>query len=221
MRLFVAVAPPPAVREHLEFALTSVRGASGSDDSRRSLRWAPAADRHVTLAFYGEVSAGDAEELTGGLARIAAESPPFGVRLRGAGVFDRRTLWIGCGGEVDALAALTSRCVDLGREVTGRDDHRVRSRSHLTVARVPGPARSRKPGRNRNCGRGGADELDDLAALARALAIYEGPTWDVGEIVLVSSRPGEGKGGGPAYDPLLAYPLAGSELPAVWRAVAG
>lgn len=219
MRLFVAVAPPPAVREHLELALTSVRGARGSDDARRSLRWAPAADRHVTLAFYGEVSAGHAEELTGGLARIAAECPPFEVRLRGAGVFDRRTFWIGCGGEVDALAALTSRCVDLGREVTGREDRRVRSRSHLTVARVPGQARSRTPGRNR--GRGGPDELDDLAALAHALAIYEGPTWEVGEIVLVSSRPGEGKGGGPAYDPLLTYPLAGTVLPAAGRAVAG
>jgi len=213
MRLFVAVAPPLPVREHLELALTSVRGPQDRDDTRGSLRWAPADDRHLTLAFYGAVSAGDGEELTSGLARIADEYPPFEVRLRGAGVFDRRIFWIGCGGDVAALGALTAACVDLGRSVTGRQDHRVRSRSHVTLARVRGQGRSRNASENRGRSSSREAELDDFAALAHALAVYEGPAWTVGEIVLVSSRPGEGKGCGPAYDTLHAYPLHGSAPP--------
>ncbi|RYV52517.1 RNA 2',3'-cyclic phosphodiesterase [Pengzhenrongella frigida] len=201
MRLFVAVVPPPLVREHLELALSSVRLVPEAVDVRGPLRWAPPEDRHLTLAFYGEVSAGIAEDLAGGLAVIARESAPFDLRLRGAGMFDRRIVWIGCGGEVDTLAELTGRCVDLGRDLTGRDDHRVRSRSHLTVARVRG--QSRGHGRHRDVGPG------EVSALVHALAVYEGPTWRVEQIVLVSSRPGEGRAGGPAYDPVDVYPLRG------------
>lgn len=210
MRLFVAVVPPPAVRDHLEVALASVRSTHEQDDSRGPLRWAPADDRHLTLAFYGEVSAGDAEELSTELVRIADEHPPFEMRLRGAGVFDRRIFWIGCAGDVAALAALTAACVDLGRTVTGREDHRVRSRSHLTVARVR--AQSRRRDAAWSAGRSGSrgTEPDAVTALAHALAVYEGPTWRVEEFVLVRSRPGEGKGGGPAYEVLQACPLRGS-----------
>ena len=218
MRLFVAVVPPAPVRDHLERALSSVRSARG-DGERPAWRWAPPGDRHVTLAFFGEVSAGAGEELAGGLVRIGTDHPRFDLRLRGAGVFDRRILWIGCGGDVRSLGALTASCVDLGQSVTGRPDHRVRSRAHLTVARVAGRARSRDHGRSR--GRGGSTDPADLAALTRALAVYEGPTWQVTEVVLVSSRPGAGKGGGPAYEPLLGFALAGSEQQARGAVVAG
>jgi 2'-5' RNA ligase len=213
MRLFVAVVPPLPVREHLELALASVRGAL---DSRGPLRWAPAQDRHLTLAFYGEVSAGQAEELKAGLDRVADAHAPFEVRLRGAGVFDRRIFWIGAGGDVAALGALTADCVEVGESVTGRSDHRVRSRSHLTVARVRGQSRARQTGRGQR-----PTEPDDVAGLAHALAVYEGPAWRVGEIVLISSRPGEGPSGGPAYDAVHAYPLLGAPDVAVRPAVAG
>lgn len=201
MRLFAALVPPPPVREHLELALASVRAVPAAADVRGPLRWAPPEDRHLTLAFYGEVSAGVAEDLAGGLAMIADQSVPFDLRLRGAGVFDRRIVWIGCGGEVAVLGALTLRCVELGRDLTGRDDHRVRSRSHLTVARVRGQSRGHP--RQRETGSG------EVAALAHALAVYEGPTWRVEEVVLMSSRPGEGRAGGPAYDPVDVCSLRG------------
>jgi RNA 2',3'-cyclic 3'-phosphodiesterase len=212
MRLFVAVVPPVPVREHLELALACVRGAQ---DSRGPLRWAPAEDRHLTLAFYGEVSAGQGDDLAAGLDRVADAHAPFEVRLRGAGVFDRRIFWIGAGGDVAALGALTADCVDLGQSVTGRADHRVRSRSHLTVARVRGQSRARQAGWGPR-----AAEPDDVAGLAHALAVYEGPTWRVGEIVLISSRPGEGPSGGPAYDAVHSYPLRGARDEASRHAVA-
>ncbi|NMR20573.1 RNA 2',3'-cyclic phosphodiesterase [Cellulomonas fimi] len=217
MRLFVAVVPPRPVREHLELALGSVRADAGGDQARGPLRWAPAEDRHVTLAFYGEVSAGAGEELEDGLARVAAARRPFELRLRGAGVFDRRVFWIGCGGDTAALGDLTAACVALGADVTGRTDDRVRSRSHLTVARVRAQSRRRRAGPERRGGprRGAArhdDGPDDVTSLARALAVYEGPTWTVDEITLIRSRPGEGRAGGPAYDPVAGFGLAAADV---------
>ncbi|QTE30689.1 RNA 2',3'-cyclic phosphodiesterase [Pengzhenrongella sicca] len=206
MRLFVAVRPPATVRAHLDRALDLVRGGPDLGDSRRSLRWAAPEDRHLTLAFYGEVSAGAGEELIAGVAAIAGQSAPLEVHLRGAGVFDRRVLWIGCGGHVSALAALSARCVELGEEVSGRADRRVRSRAHLTVARVTGRDRARLAGRSRRPD-AEASSADDVATLAHALAVYEGPTWRVEDVVVFSSRPGEGRGGGPAYDEVATFAL--------------
>jgi len=228
MRLFVAVVPPPFVRAHLDLALASVRRVGMPDDGRPVLRWAPPGDRHITLAFYGEVSEGAGEELESGLDAIAAAHRPFEVRLRGAGVFDRRILWVGCGGHVGELGQVSGDCVELGQDVTGRADRRVRSRAHLTVARAVGQGRarartvSRAADRERSHrGPRGFDERDEIAALAHALAIYEGPAWTVDAITLLTSRPGEGKGGGPAYTPVHEAPLAGSVRPVENPVVAG
>jgi RNA 2',3'-cyclic 3'-phosphodiesterase len=206
VRLFAAVLPPPHVLDHLEQALTVVRGPDEDSGAVGPLRWAPPDDRHITLAFFGEVSAGAAHDLSTGLAAVSAEHRPFTAQLRGAGVFDRRVFWIGCGGDVSALSALTAACVDLGGQVTGRQDARVRNRSHLTVARVRSQhrVRSRPYQRRREAEPGGPDRV---ASLAHALAVYSGPEWRVEDFALVQSRPGEGRGGGPAYDVEETYAL--------------
>ena len=219
MRLFAAVLPPPHVLAHAEQALDAVRGAGEESGPAGPLRWAPPDDRHLTLAFYGEVPAGAAQDLTAGLAAIATDVEPFDLELRGAGVFDRRVFWLGVGGDVDTMAALTARCVDLGAEVTGRGDSRVRSRAHLTVARV----RSQHRGRSGPYRRRGADSAgssagssgssssvsgpDRVAALAHALAVYGGPPWTVEDVALVQSWPGEGRGGGPRYETVETFAL--------------
>ncbi len=46
-----------------------------------------------------------------------------------------------------------------------------------------------------------------MAGLVRALAVYEGPRWQVDELLLVSSRPGAGRGGGPLYEAVETFPL--------------
>ncbi|GAA2728721.1 RNA 2',3'-cyclic phosphodiesterase [Cellulomonas aerilata] len=209
MRLFAAVLPPPRVLDHVEHALAAVRGPGEESGAVGPLRWAPPEDRHLTLAFYGEVPAGAAQDLAGGLAAVAAGHEPFDLQLRGAGVFDRRVFWIGVGGDVEAMAALTARSVDLGGEVTGRQDGRVRSRAHLTVARVRSQARGRS-GPHRRRGEAGGSGPDRVASLAHALAVYGGPLWTVEDFALVESRPGEGRGGGPAYTTVQTFPLTES-----------
>ena len=214
MRLFAAVQPPVHVLDHVEQALEAVRGAEESGGAG-PLRWAPPDDRHLTLAFFGEVPAGPAQDLTAGLAAIATGHEPFDLVLRGAGVFDRRVFWIGVGGDVERLGALTGECVDLGGRVTGRQDARVRSRAHLTVARVRSQHRRRSGpsrGQGGRGGRGGRGEdtatgPDRVTSLAHALAVYSGPPWTVEDFALVESRPGEGRGGGPAYDTVETFTL--------------
>lgn len=207
MRLFAAVAPPPEVLDHLERALEMVRAGLGQDalDVRAPLRWTVPEDRHLTVAFYGDVPEGYVEDLALALERVTASVRPFEVGLRGAGVFDHRTLWIGCGGDTGPLADLMAAAVDVGRDVLGRTDERVRSRAHLTVARVRNDAR----GASRRSRRG--DETsprDDVGALAHALAVYQGPTWRVDEVVLVASELGAGPAGSPRHAVVSRFPLS-------------
>jgi 2'-5' RNA ligase len=209
VRLFAAVLPPPRVLDHVEQALDAVREPVEETGPVGPLRWAPPEDRHLTLAFFGEVSAGAAQDLATGLGRITAGYEPFDLQLRGAGVFDRRVFWMGVGGDVEAMAALTADCVDLGGAVTGRQDSRVRSRAHLTVARVRSQHRGRS-GPYRRRGEASGAGPDRVAALAHALAVYGGPLWTVEDVALVESRPGEGRGGGPAYETVQTFPLGGA-----------
>lgn len=187
MRLFAAIRPPEHVLRHLELALDVVGGTGDGSGGAPRLRWTPGADRHVTLAFYGDVPQGAVDEVDAALARAAASSRAFDLSLRGAGVFDHRVVWIGVQGDVDALAGLVGGAVRLGEEVLGRHDPRPRSRAHLTVARLADRSGSRRV----------PDRAGGAADLVRAMAVYEGPRWSVEDVVLVESRPGHGRSGGP------------------------
>ena len=48
----------------------------------------------------------------------------------------------------------------------------------------------------------------DADTLVGALAVYEGPEWTVDALLLIASRPGEGRGGGPLYTAVAAFPLS-------------
>lgn len=190
MRVFAAVQPPPAVLEHLENALAVVRGGAPASARPRSgsptgLRWTAPEDRHITLAFFGEVPEGYLDDLTQGLDDVARQHDVFEAALRGAGLFDGRTLWVGCAG--DGWPGLMADACALGTELLGRAEDR-RSRPHLTVARA-------RPARGRGAG---PDALP--GALAHTLALYTGPAWAVTELVLVRSQLGAGPGGHPVHD---------------------
>jgi RNA 2',3'-cyclic 3'-phosphodiesterase len=208
MRLFVAVQPSPDVLDHLETALTAVGGGLAGP----WLRWTPPDHRHITLAFYGEVPEGYLDDLAGALDDAALAQPRFDAAVRGAGLFSGRTLWVGCSG--DGWGPLMTAAGQIGADLLGRQPD-GRSRPHLTVARVGDRARassgSGAVGRPRTtrAARASTDSVgaDVPASLARALALYTGPTWTVGEIVLVRSQLGSGPSGAPRYDVVHRSPL--------------
>lgn len=212
MRLFASLSLPPTAAEHLQMALRSVdASAPPGGGGRPALRWVPTEQRHITLAFYGEVTEGAVNELVADLESALLNIAPFTVRLRGAGVFTGRTLWAGVQETAAEASAPTvgqpegsgagllglmrlSETVGAGyaRQAELVAD-RQRRRAHVTLARV----RDRRRGEAQ------------LRARAEALAVYEGPSWRVSEAQLMLSELGHGKSGGPLYTTLADLQLGG------------
>jgi RNA 2',3'-cyclic 3'-phosphodiesterase len=187
IRAFIAVPVPEVVRERL---------ADEQDRLRPLLpkaSWARPAGSHLTLHFLGDVSPGLTRRLGDELAAACAPLAPFGVDVRGFGLFPGatrpRVLWVGVSAK-ESLAAVHRVC----RGVLTRRKLKVERRRwhpHLTLARFrqrPSP--------------------DGIAALEEVVA--EPPsslgTLPVSEVHLYRSRLDPG---GARYDVLARAPLAG------------
>lgn len=86
-RLFVAIKPPPPMRNALLAAMGGVVHA----------RWQTAEQLHLTLRFIGEVDRHQAEDVAAILGSV--HHPGFSLALDDVGQFDRKgrmdTLWVG------------------------------------------------------------------------------------------------------------------------------
>jgi 2'-5' RNA ligase len=190
MRLFVALAAPPAVLGDLDGAVARHRAA------RPGLRWTGRPDWHVTLAFLGDVAGPVVPPLAAELERAAARHPPLPLRFAGAGAFPAapraNVLWCGLTGGDDVLAALTSLAASVAAAATRAGapppDAGRPFRPHLTLARCRPPA--------------------DVRDLVSALGPYEGPLWRADRVHLVRSRPG----GQPRYTTVGSWSLSGDTL---------
>jgi len=126
-RLFVAIRPPEDIRDLLIDAM---------DDSPE-FSWQDEEQLHLTLRFIGEVDRTVAQDVVDALGRI--QSPPFELRVSGAGRFEQcgsGALWAGTEPKelVAALAAKIERvCVTVGLEPERRAFH-----PHITLARWKG-----------------------------------------------------------------------------------
>ena len=127
-RLFVALRPPPAIRD----ALLDL-----DDDGVPGARWQDDDQLHLTLRFIGEVERPVAEDVAACLAQVHAAAPV--LRLAGVGRFEHRgrtdTLWAAIAPR-DAVAHLHRKvdqaCVRAGLAPEGRA-----FLPHITVARLP------------------------------------------------------------------------------------
>ncbi|MFJ7206868.1 RNA 2',3'-cyclic phosphodiesterase [Streptomyces sp. NPDC098789] len=180
MRLFAAVLPP--ARATAELA-TAVRAVSAAPD----LRWTAQAGWHYTLAFMGEVGEELLPDLHARLARAAAKSAPFTLRVHGSGHFGDRALWAGAAGGLDGLRMLAEAADAAARRAGVPMEQHHRYTPHLTLAR--------------------SSEGTDLRPYTEALAGFEGTPWPVRELSLVRSNltPADG----PRYDVVGAWPLGG------------
>ena len=132
-RLFVALEPPPPVRDALLGAMGGVAGA----------RWQRDDQLHLTLRFIGEVDGHLADDVAAALGSVSF--PRFDIALKGAGRFGeggrKGSLWVGVTPH-DRLAALHKKvdqaCIHAGLPSEGRA-----YLPHITVARLgraAGPA---------------------------------------------------------------------------------
>lgn len=169
MRLFVAIAPPPAVLDELDELVEPLR------DGRGDLRWTSRQAWHVTLAFLGQVDETATARLLPRLERAARRNPPITLGFAGAGAFpapDRaNVLWSGLSGDRGALARLAeSVAAGASRAGAPPPDRGRRFQPHLTLARCRMPA--------------------DVTALVAALDGFQGQPWTADRLHLVHSRLG-------------------------------
>jgi 2'-5' RNA ligase len=126
-RLFVAIRPPPAVREAL-------LGAMGGIDNAR---WQDDAQLHLTLAFAGEVERPAAADLVEALADI--ESAAFPIEVAGVGHFERKGAPTAVWARVPASEPLSQlqRRVERACRRAGIATEKRPYRPHVTLARLP------------------------------------------------------------------------------------
>ena len=134
-RLFVAVVPPPSVREAWD-AFLEPRREAGAE-----LRWVLPESSHVTLAFMDRVADGAGDALDEALAAVAARTAPFTLGVAGGGAFPNpdaaKVLWLGVTEGVQELEALAVRCRNAATGCgIGVDGGRFRP--HVTLARTNG-----------------------------------------------------------------------------------
>ncbi len=125
-RLFIALALPAVAQALLDGVRTEVAGA----------RWLRPEQRHLTLAFIGELAAARRAPLEAALEEVRL--PAFEVRLEGGGRFPPRgrprILWVGVAPEEPLRALAGAIAAALDRAGVPRD--RKRFTPHVTVARV-------------------------------------------------------------------------------------
>jgi 2'-5' RNA ligase len=191
LRLFVALDPPEPVRRRIATMQSDLRRAAGRHADE--VRWASPGNVHLTLQFLGAVPEERLEMLRGALAAVAAAARPLALEVKGAGGFPSarrpRVVWVGVGGEVEALAALAA---ELGRSLAPLGfppDDRPLS-PHLTLGRA-------REGRGAS-GLGGA--LAQVAGM-------EGAPWRADALLLYRSHLSPS---GARYEPLDRFPLGGA-----------
>lgn len=130
-RLFVALRPPRAIREHLLSLTGGVPGA----------RWQVDDQLHLTLRYIGEVGTHAAEDIAAALASV--RHAPLALQLTSCGMFDDsrgkpNALWAGVSPR-EPLAAL-HRKVDQAIVRAGLEPERRAYLPHITLARMSGSA---------------------------------------------------------------------------------
>jgi RNA 2',3'-cyclic 3'-phosphodiesterase len=195
MRLFVAIAPPPAVLDELDALVRPLR------TRRQDLRWTSREAWHVTLAFLGQVDESAAARLLPRLERAARRHHLFGLAFCGGGAFPApvraNVLWSGMSGDRRVLARLAeSVAAGASRAGAPPPDKGRRFQPHLTLARCRMPA--------------------DVTDLVAVLAGYQGQPWTADRIHLVRSHLGAATQ--PRYTTLASWPL---RAPGTGRAAEG
>ena len=191
LRLFVALDPAEPALRRLAAMQAELRRAAGRHADE--VRWVAVENVHLTLQFLGAAPEERLAALRSALAAAGGEARPLALEVKGAGGFPSarrpRVVWVGVGGEVEALAGLAA---SLGRRLAplGFPPEERSFSPHLTLGRA-------REGR-------GAPGLG--GALAK-VAGMEGAPWRVTEMVLYRSHLSPS---GARYEPLDRFPLGGT-----------
>ncbi|MBP8128666.1 MAG: RNA 2',3'-cyclic phosphodiesterase [Candidatus Hydrogenedentes bacterium] len=141
MRCFLAIALPPAVRQHLASLQERLRRA------RASVSWPRAENLHLTLRFLGETSEEQATAVSDILVPALAACIRPQLAVRGVGAFPRldrpSVIWTGVETPGAALAAIQAHCEEAARTAGSKAEKKPFA-AHITLGRVRDQRRLRE-----------------------------------------------------------------------------
>lgn len=139
LRLFVAIELPEQVRSSLAQAIQQLR-----PPLQGQLRWVDPRGVHLTLKFLGGVPGSMVDTLDHSMADAVRGTPPFELRLDGAGTFPAgrspSVVWAGLAGDIASLEALAA-AVESAMASLGMPSEKRVFQPHLTLARARGRLR--------------------------------------------------------------------------------
>lgn len=166
-RLFAAIELPKPVWERIGQEIERLRRLGWQ------AKWVNPEGSHLTIKFYGSVPLQALPRLQEALRAGLSDLPAFSIETAGAGVFPHpgrpRVLWLGVGGEVEALARLQRRVEELSLELGFPLEERP-YHPHLTLARFRPEDLPSLRGLERQLQRLAA--LPPIAIPVRALTLY-------------------------------------------------
>lgn len=134
IRAFLAIAPPPEVLREIGNIQSRLKHSCPFD-----IRWLKPESMHLTLKFFGTVSAEDIAALSPIVARHSGSLAPMQLAVGKLGVFPSlqraRVLWIGLSGDRLPLIALWKN-LEQGWADCGFAKEDRPFRPHLTIARM-------------------------------------------------------------------------------------
>ncbi len=135
LRTFVAIDLPDKVTAAIHDLQSALK------TRKFSVRWVRADKLHLTLKFLGSTGIDRIDGIDQALKSAAAKIPYMSLFARGLGVFPGvrrpRVIWVGIGGEVEALMAL-QRAIDHNLALIGFPPEKRSFKAHLTIGRVKG-----------------------------------------------------------------------------------
>lgn len=139
MRTFVAIDIPTEVKQQLRTAQDRLRALPALRVLPPVLRWTDPDKLHLTLRFLGETETPQIPQLQDGLAGVAKRHRPFLLVPSRLGCFSSwsnlRVMWVGIGGESEALQVVQTEVESLARQAGFSPEHK-RFSPHITLARV-------------------------------------------------------------------------------------
>ena len=171
IRAFIAFKTPPDWDQ--KFA--DFQGEMKKTFEGRAFRWVNPEQIHITLRFFGWLSATQIEEITSYLSRIARAHRPFALYCEGLGCFPNlnrpRVFWAGLSGDLADGSSLQGEITEVTQSLGEPPEDRPFA-PHLTLARIKEPQRP---------------EISDLREIIKCGFEIES-TWRVDELLLMQSH---------------------------------
>ncbi len=143
IRTFIAIELDDAQKH----ALADLQSQLKRERASSAIRWTAAENIHLTLKFLGDMDSEKMPALQKAVADACTSTPPFVLKLDGAGAFPNlnrpNVVWVGVQGDVETASKLAQKIDDACAALGFTREERPFS-PHLTLGRVKRDASTRE-----------------------------------------------------------------------------